>query len=198
MSVIDGEATLESDEPAKPPKVRTRKDARSHHRRGGKGRNAPGSPRSLAARKRAAAALETRLEGKSWREVARIHKYSSGGTAYEAVMLEVRDAPAEAREELRSIMDMQIDKLLEELWPRFLGGELEAGRLIIRAFERRAKLLGLDAITDADYVAIASVQGLLGAIFDAALRLLPTDKHAAFLEEAQRTLAQLEPGARGA
>lgn len=195
--MIDAEAELESDEPVKPVKVRTKASDRKHRRKPRPPAQAS-SPRMIKARKRAQAALETRLEGKSWREVAREHKYASVSSAYDAVMQEVRDAPAEAREELRSIMDMQLDAVIEELWPRFKAGDHEAGRLLVRTLERRAKLLGLDAITDADYVAIASVQGLLGAIFDSALRLLPPEQHSAFLEDAQRTLAQLEPGARGA
>lgn len=194
---FDAEPELVSDEPApakRTVKVRTRASTRRKVGPGrGKGNASPGHPRMLKAKLRAADALESRLESKSWREVARIHGYGSAGHAHDAVMNLVREVPASSREELRAIMDMQLDDYLAELWPRFKAGDLEAGRLLMRALDRRAKLLGLDAITDADYVAIASVQGLLGAIFDAALRLLPEDAHAAFLEDAERTLAQLNP-----
>jgi hypothetical protein len=162
------------------------------------GARAPGHPRNVAARRRAAKGVEARAQGWTWRRVAEEFGYASPGHAYSEVMKSLtRDHPPVAvREALRLEMDAQIDQGLSAFIPKMIEGEVEAARVVVRLLERRSKLLGLDALRDESYIRLDSVQGLLQVIFDSALRLIAPEQHRAFLADAERTLALLGPEPR--
>lgn len=73
---------------------------------------------------------------------------SSAKRAVDAALADEYAATADTREQMRRHQLAQIDLLLQRVMPEALGsgpGHLEAQRNALRALDRRAKLLGLDA-----------------------------------------------------
>jgi hypothetical protein len=73
---------------------------------------------------------------------------SSAKRAVDAALEEDYGATAETREQLRRHHLSQVDLLLSRAMREAMGtgdGHHEAGRLVVRLLDRRAKLLGLDA-----------------------------------------------------
>lgn len=108
-----------------------------------KGRGA-GSKRSLVARKRAAQALELRLAGFTWQEIADEVKYRQASTAYNAVSDLLDRVACERVEEYRTLELARLDALQAGLWSDAIRGAVDKVQAVLKIMERRAKLLGLD------------------------------------------------------
>lgn len=201
--VIDGEAVLESDEPAPPPrKKRTPRQAAADQRKRTKrksnlrGNTEKSAPRRVAAALRAQKGIQLRREGKTWPAIAKELRYASAGHAYESVMGHLRDNPpaVAAREALRAEMDGQIDEVLGRFLPAaILDGDAEAARVVERFLNRRARLHGLDTLPDSGLVPMDSVQGLLDLVLSLTTRFVPEAKRPAWLEAVDTATKQLAP-----
>lgn len=102
-----------------------------------------------ARRERAAKSLELRINGYSYRQIARALSISER-TAYLDVQEELAalDALVSKRaERLRDLELARLDKILRSLWDPIKAGDAKAAMAAIKALERRARLLGLDAPT---------------------------------------------------
>lgn len=105
------------------------------------------SARRLAAAARGQAAVELRLSGLTYTEIAEqvgcsralAHNYVMGA------MTQARGAVAEAAEAALRLELDRLDALHAAIWPDALAGGLAAIDRAIKIMERRAKLLGLDA-----------------------------------------------------
>lgn len=95
-------------------------------------------------------ALDLRIGGANYRQIANVLKVSLG-TAHAYVnegLEQLRDANADAFEELRLIEVARLDSMLVSLWSK--RGNPRTADTILRISERRARLLGLDAGTAGD------------------------------------------------
>lgn len=88
--------------------------------------------------------LEARVEGKSWREAAKMAGYGDPGNAWRAAQEAIADIPREAADEARSLEMQRIDAIVHANWRSMELGDTDAANVILRAIDRRAKLLGLD------------------------------------------------------
>ena len=116
------------------PKTQTRK----------RGPTGAGSARRLAVRKKATDALELRLAGNKWEEIAKQVGYKLASTAYNAVSDMLDQIACERVEEYRILELARLDSLQAGHWKAAIAGNVAAGNFILRVMERRAKLLGLD------------------------------------------------------
>jgi len=96
--------------------------------------------------KRRAQALELRISGHTYRDIAD-QMQCADSTAYELVQSALREIPAQNVEILRTEHDAMIRLLLSKLKPRIDKGEPRAIEVATKLLERLAKLWGLDAPT---------------------------------------------------
>lgn len=103
------------------------------------------NPETIAARLKAAQALNLRMEGKTFEDIAKELKYNSKQSAFDAVK---RALDSVVREPAESLITLDLERL-DVLWQiQYLGaqaGDVSALGACMRIMERRAKLLGLDA-----------------------------------------------------
>jgi ATP-dependent Clp protease ATP-binding subunit ClpA len=90
-------------------------------------------------------ALELRLKGLNFSEIAKELGYKGADGAWKAVQEAMRKTIQEPADEVRKQEIERLDRMQKALWDRVVGGELEAYPVMLKLFERRAKLLGLDA-----------------------------------------------------
>ena len=103
------------------------------------------SPRRVAAQVKAERALELRMAGRRWREIAMTLGYADHSGAVRAVEAILRRTQAEGAELYRTLTVERLTKILQVLWPRMLAGDLPATDRVLRVLEQVRALLGLDA-----------------------------------------------------
>jgi len=103
--------------------------------------------RRMAAKLRAARAVQLRITGASYRSIARELGYSGPGACFNAVQRELRAYRQEPADELRTLELARLDEALKAIWPRVVRGQTRAVDSFIKLSKRRADLLGLDAPT---------------------------------------------------
>lgn len=105
----------------------------------------------LDAPTRAAAAVNLRIEGASWSDIARVLDYSSpqrARGAVEAALAEMAESE-EDRDQLRYVMSRRLDRILYSLMKRATNpgdqDHIVYARTALSVIDRQAKLHGLDA-----------------------------------------------------
>jgi len=101
-------------------------------------------PKSVATRKRAAAALELRIAGKRYQDIADELGYWGRGDAYKAITGLLNRVESDAADEIRKLEGVRLDKMLQGVWWGATHGDAVAIRSVISIMERRARLFGLD------------------------------------------------------
>jgi hypothetical protein len=107
------------------------------------------SPPKVQAAVRRKEAVDLRVEGKTYREIAQ----ELGVTPTRARQLvaealaALQGETAESAEELRRLELDRLDQLQSGLWEEAAGGNLKAVGAALKIMERRARLVGLDAPT---------------------------------------------------
>lgn len=101
-------------------------------------------------------ALELRRRGLSWREVA-TQLGVNVSTAYEWGMEAIADIPRESADAVRKIESERIDAIIRANWNEMKLGNTQAGTLVLKAIERRARLLGLDQVSPEQGAAIDAI-----------------------------------------
>lgn len=94
-------------------------------------------------RERQCKALELRLTGVAYSEIARDLDYADASGAYRAVEAVLKRVESAAAAELRQVEDLRLDALLRRYWPDAIGGDIKAAELVIKLHDRRVKLHGL-------------------------------------------------------
>ena len=89
-------------------------------------------------------ALELRMEGFTFSEIARQVGYASPSGAYEAVSTALDSAVVDAADEFRKLHIARLEALLVGLWSAAREGQLGAVDRALKLLDREAKLLGLD------------------------------------------------------
>lgn len=102
-----------------------------------------------AAARRAARALELRLAGATYRDIAEALDIAVS-TAHADVAHALADIPRAEADALRALECRRLDALQAACWGPALDGDLAAVDRVLRIIDRRARLLGLDAPTRLD------------------------------------------------
>jgi len=104
------------------------------------------SPRRLQAAKKQVKALELRVQGLSFRQIALELKYKGPSGAHKAVDAALERTIREPADQLRQLELERLDRL--QIMPykqATVIGDPKATASVLKIMERRAKLLGLDA-----------------------------------------------------
>lgn len=99
----------------------------------------------LAAAEKERQALELRKRGATFDEIARSVGYADRGAAHKAVMRALKATLREPAEEVRALYLERLDHVMACMAPRMAEGNPQAAAAYIKALERQAALLGLDA-----------------------------------------------------
>jgi len=104
------------------------------------------SPRRLQAAKKQVKALELRVQGLSFRQIALELKYKGPSGAHGAVDTALERQIREPAEQVRQLELERLDRLQIMPWKQAtVIGDPKAIANVLKIMERRAKLLGLDA-----------------------------------------------------
>lgn len=103
------------------------------------------STRQPAERERALKALALRREGLPYRVIAERLNWGDESSARYAVARLLDRTEAEEVAELRYIEGERLDELQRTHWAAALAGDMDAGKMVLKVMERRARLFGLDA-----------------------------------------------------
>jgi len=96
-------------------------------------------------RRREAAVVQLRIAGNTYDQIA-TQLGLSGKSSAHRIYRRVLDATvAEPAAELRQLEGARLDALQAQWWPRCVGGNVHAARIMLKIMERRARLFGLDA-----------------------------------------------------
>lgn len=99
--------------------------------------------RSLEHHLKAKRALELRVQGLTWQQIADQTGYSNRGNAYQAAMKHLKDIPREAAEEAREMELQRLDSLQNAVWRDAMTGDVKAVERALKVVQERSKLLGL-------------------------------------------------------
>lgn len=101
-------------------------------------------------RQRALAAVELRVKGQTYAQIAEALDYSDESGARHAVSRLLARREAESIGELRAVHSARLEGVLLSFWPAATSGDTDAARIILRTLDSLAKLYGLDAPTRVD------------------------------------------------
>lgn len=104
------------------------------------------SPRRIAARENQAKALNLRRAGCTFRQICDAVGYRSTNAAWHAVDRALMELVREPAEAVRRMELDRLDGLLRTFWPKAIAGEYPAADKVLQVMDRRARLLGLDAM----------------------------------------------------
>ena len=103
------------------------------------------SPRRIEAIEKQKQALELRMAGRTWQEIANVlgYKDHSGAVrAVEAALSHTLEAPSA---HYRALTLERLTKVLQVFWPTMLQGSPDAARTVLHTIADNRKLMGLDA-----------------------------------------------------
>ena len=101
----------------------------------------------LKGRARSEAALQLRIRGFTYQDIANALGYASRSSALYAIkaaMARHEEVEAASVEELRRIDLLRLDKMLRGHWDRATSGNSRAAETVLKIMARRAALVGLD------------------------------------------------------
>jgi hypothetical protein len=117
--------------------------------------------RRIAAHARQLQALELRLAGVTYEQIATQLGYASRSGAHRAVESALKQTLREPAEALRELSAQRLDRATTALWRRVQDGDAHAIDVLLRIEARRARLLGLDAPASLEQSACESVVRLI-------------------------------------
>ncbi|MEV0543797.1 hypothetical protein [Nocardia salmonicida] len=88
-------------------------------------------------------ALNMRLLGATWDQIAKEKGYADPSGAYRAVEAVLKRVESAGASELRKLEDMRLDLALRKVGPGVMAGDLKAIELYAKLHDRRVKLHGL-------------------------------------------------------
>lgn len=129
------------------------------------------SPRTIDYEQRRAQAVELRIQGATFDQIAEKVGYTDKSAAYTAVRKAVQRIGREQAEELYDIDMARLERLLAAVWPKAMEGDLHAVDRVLSIMQRRARMLGYDGITITTEQSSASADTSVPSLAD----LLGTD-----------------------
>lgn len=105
------------------------------------------APRMIEAALHEQQALDLRIAGVSYRDIAKAIGLSPSGAhkAVDRALAEIAEQTNEKAERVRSIELQRLDKMSTAVWKEVVNGNYAAIDRALRIQERRSRLLGLDA-----------------------------------------------------
>ena len=103
------------------------------------------SPRRIEAQNKQQQALELRMAGRTWQEIAEHLGYKSHTGAYEAVKVALSRSNHEAVGDYRSLTLGRLTKILQVHWPAMLQGDPASSKLCLNTIKDMRELMGLDS-----------------------------------------------------
>lgn len=128
--------------------------------------------RVVRAAERSALALQLRLQGYTYAEIAERVGYKSKSAAHLAVMREIRRIPAPYAEELRQVEMERLEIALRALYPKVIRGDCNAIKRWTDVIELQCRMLGLLAPTQVAHGVVNDEQDPLFRILDEVARRL--------------------------
>jgi len=101
--------------------------------------------RLVKARVRHAEALQLRIAGHTFSEIAQKLGYADESGPYKAVLAALKRIEVPRVEELRALEGSRLDTAQRAIWPKVQAGDLKAINTFVKLSERRARLFGLDS-----------------------------------------------------
>lgn len=119
--------------------------------------------RAMKARERERAAIQLKLAGASYSQIAERLGYSHPNSAYEAVKRAMERLPNPEAETLRRVHHARLEHLLMVQWPEATQGDPKATQTALAIMDRLAKLHGLDAATQHEHHVSGAITQVLVA-----------------------------------
>ena len=102
------------------------------------------SKRRLEAVEKQRRALELRMAGRQWAEIAKAVGYASHSGAIAAVEAALKKTLTPAVEEHRALTLERLTRILASYWPAMLQGDAQSAGICLGSIDRMRGLLGLD------------------------------------------------------
>ena len=103
------------------------------------------SPRRIDAIHRQQQALELRMAGRTWQEIADTLGYANHTGALAAVKKALQSTLQPPADHFRSLTLERLTKILQVHWPLMLQGDANATRLCLQTIKDMRELMGLDS-----------------------------------------------------
>ena len=121
------------------------------------------SPRRIEAVFKQRQALELRMAGRTWQEIADALGYASHSGAIEAVKSALEKTLKTPADDWRALTIERLTKILQIFWPAMVSRDEKAADKVFRAIADLRSVLGLDAPTVAGAWAGAGTGAATGA-----------------------------------
>ena len=103
------------------------------------------APARVSAAEKAHRAVQLKIAGLNWEEIAKQVGYRNKGTAYNTVKRYLDQRQTVDVEELRRLENDRLDRLQAAVWPAAIRGDVPAGAQALKIIARRIDLNGLAA-----------------------------------------------------
>ena len=109
------------------------------------------SPRRITAVEKQRQAVELRLAGRTWQEIANALGYRNHSSAIYAVESALKKTLEPASDSFRALTLERLTKVLQVFWPMMLQGDYNAAKTVMQAIGDMRKLMGTDAPTQVEH-----------------------------------------------
>lgn len=110
------------------------------------GARSPVRPEMIDKAQRREKAIQLRLAGATFDQIAEQCGFTDRSSAYAAVRRGVQRIGREQAEELFDVDNARLDRLLMAVWPKAMQGDLAAVDRVLAIMQRRARMLGYDGV----------------------------------------------------
>ncbi|WP_461152340.1 hypothetical protein [Saccharopolyspora tripterygii] len=108
--------------------------------------SSPASPQNVANTQRRERALQLRLSGATFQQIADELGYTDKTAAYKSIRHALDRIGREEAQELFDLDLARLDRLLMAVWPQAMKGDLFAVDRALKIMERRARMVGYDGV----------------------------------------------------
>lgn len=102
------------------------------------------SPRRIAAAQKQRQAIELRMAGRTWEEIAGTLGYANHSGAIAAVRTALAKSLEEPSAEFRALTLERLTKVLQTYWPDMIRGEIPAATICLKTLKDMRDLMGVD------------------------------------------------------
>ena len=102
------------------------------------------SPRRIAAAQKQRQAVELRMAGRTWEEIADALGYANHSGAIAAVRTALAKSLEEPSAEFRALTLERLTKILQTHWPDMVRGEIPAANICLKTLKDMRDLMGVD------------------------------------------------------
>ncbi|WP_432559264.1 hypothetical protein [Granulicoccus sp. GXG6511] len=132
--------------------------------------------RALAQARRAKA-VELRMAGKTYQQIADLLGYANKGTVHRILTNALTEHEVDSIDELRFLEAQRLDAVQAAYWDQAMKGDYKAARIVLRIMDQRARLLGLYPAPNKRSNTQAAQEPITVYDFDDNGHLIPVDPH---------------------